>query len=193
MDEGSAVAIAAVIAVVAQSFFLLLESRRSRSVNSKMMTASARLIRDEISGNMEAVHHMLVRGRWWPDELDPAAAISDEDRRLLAANADPETLRRALGSLRRFRQLRRARDLAHRSDTLAPLTRDQVVEATAVFLDLATARRHLSPLTGYGPAPFARSLDFDPEILEDALRACALDTADGLYRPLTAVGAETTR
>lgn len=182
MDEGSAVALAALVAVLAQSFFMILESRRSRAEHSKVMTASARLVRDELSGDLEAVHYCLTNGTWWPDELDSEPGISEEDRRLLAANADAETLRRSFGSLRRFRQLRSQRSRLVKAGELQ-LDHAQIVECTAVFLDLATARRALSPFTGYGTAPFSRPVHIPEHILSEGLAAAALETADGLYRP----------
>jgi len=188
MDEGSAVALAAVVAVLAQSMFMIVESRRVRLDRAKTMRAAARLVRDEISGSMEALHQGISRKEWWSDELDSEPTLTEEDRRLLAANADAETLRRSFGSMRRFTQLRRLRRRALGEESRSDLTRAELVEVVAVFLDLATARRLLSPFTGYGPAAFSRPLEIDGEVLQAALRAAAIDSAEGLYRPIELSG-----
>lgn len=181
MDEGMAVAAAALIAVVAQSFFLMLEARRGRLERAMVRQASARLVRDVISARLEATHASLVSGRWWPDQLEADGEIALEDRRALAGSADAEALRRAFGSLRRFGQLRRSR-AARSSDELSE---DELVEVAAVFFDLGLARRLLSPYTGYGTAPFARPVDIAPAIQRRALAAAGIDSADGLYRRAT--------
>lgn len=186
MDEGMAVALAAIVAVLAQSVFLLIELRRGRAEREAVTTASARLVRDQISGDMEALHQAITRREWWTAELDCEQTLEEDDRRRLAANVNAETLRRSFGSLRRFRQLRMARQRAINEGGVT-LTHDQLVEVVAVFLDLATARRMLAPYTGYGSAPFGRPLDLPPDILHDALDAVGLPSANGLYTPRTTI------
>lgn len=186
MGEGTAVALAALVALFGQSLFIFLESRKRRVDATDMMRAAARLVRDDISGSMEAVHQTLQRGTWWSAELDLEQTATIDDRRLLAARADAETLRRSFGSLRRFRQLqtvRRARIDAGTADR--PLDRDDLVETVAVFLDLAVARRRLSQYTDYGTAPFARPVALPPDLLAAGLAAAAIPSAEGLYVPLT--------
>ncbi|OAH49823.1 hypothetical protein AYL44_09575 [Microbacterium oleivorans] len=168
--------------MLAQSIFTLVESRRSRLMQAELMRAAARLVRDEISGSMEAVHDTIARRMWWGDELDSEPQITHEDRKALAANADAETLRRSFGSLRRYSQLRRLRSRRLAVSAESALAREELIEAVAVFLDLATARRLLSEFTGYGTAPFRRPVHIDDEVLDAALRSVELDSADSLIR-----------
>ena len=180
MSEGIAVFIAAVCALIAQAAVMAVEARRRRYETSSSRRASARLIRDEVSGCLEAVHQAVVLGRWWTEEYDLDSTTTVEDRRQLAAVADPETLRRSFGSLRRYRQLQVLRRRGSLEDDVN-LTYDQMVEVVAVFLDLALARWLLADETGYKTVPFARPVAISDELLSAASAAVAIDNPRQLF------------
>lgn len=176
------VVVGGALTLAGQALIEFIRWLQDRANRDRSLRNAAILIRDDISGALEAVYEAWEHKQWWPEgfELDPVSTT--DDRRALAAYPDANAVRQFFGSQRRFNQLRSRRRSALKARSVGPLSRDEQIEILAVFFELATARRELAQLTGYGANdPFRRPMKIDDDIKADALATTFLESVDGLY------------